>query len=319
MKTISQLSIELLKYKSVLIFCHTKPDGDTLGSAVGLKYGLQQKKIYCDIVCDGIIPAKYGVIINTKEIIKPEQVAKKYDAHVAVDIAAEHLFGNAWGIYESCNNRYSIDHHSSNSRYTSDLYLDKAPAATVLVYRLLKEMNVEFDKNIAEPLLLGIVTDTANFMHESTNSECLAVASELMDYGVDLSKISSEVLKNQTKERAMLYAQVMSRMRFYLDNKLAIITIRKSDLHNYSLSEDSTEGFVDFPLTISNVEVAVSLLQSKDELFRVSIRTKGKVNANEVASEFGGGGHFFASGCVISGLYEEVIEKIVRAVDINLY
>ena len=108
-------------------------------------------------------------------------------------------------------------------------------------------------------------------------------------------------------------------MRFYLQNKLALITIKADDLQSRGLTEDCTEGFVDYPLTIAGVEVSVSLLQTRNNLYRVSFRSRGNVDVNVIAGEFGGGGHRFASGCVVSGMYEEVVEKVVRAVDINIY
>ena len=166
---------------------------------------------------------------------------------------------------------------------------------------------------------MGIVTDTGNFMHNCTNAECMKTAGKLMEYGADLQKITCQVFKNQSKGRSDLYLSVMQKSRFYLDGKLVIIAVHKNDLKTFGVNESETEGFVDYPLTISGVEVSVSVLEFKNELYRVSFRSKGKVNVNSVANEFDGGGHLFASGCVIAGLYEEVIEKIIRAVDINIY
>lgn len=319
MKTLKELSSEILGFRSILLFCHIRPDGDTLGSAVALCLALRQKGIKCDIICDGKILPKYCLNDTFLGILPVETQLERYDAHISVDIPGEHLFGRAWGIYSAGEKVYAIDHHLSNSRYTKNLWLEQLPANALLIYKLLIEMKVDFSKEIAESLLLGIITDTGNFMHNSTSAECLIVAGELLKYGANMQKIVDKVFKSQTKERSQLYLSVMSKMRFLLDSKLAIITISKQDLSKYGLEEDATEGFVDYPLTIEPVEVAVSLLEFKNELYRVSFRSRGKVNVNEVASEFGGGGHTMASGCVISGPYEEVIEKITRAVDINIY
>ena len=319
MKTLKQLSTEFLTLKSALIFCHIRPDGDTLGSAVALALALRQKGIKCSIMCEGIIPERLAINSTFNEILGVENFSGKYDAHISVDIASEHLFGRAWGIYESAEKKYAIDHHTSNSRFTSNLYLESAPATAIIVYKLLEEMQIHFTKEICESLLMGIVTDTGNFMHNYTNAECMKTAGKLMEYGADLQKITCQVFKNQSKGRSDLYLSVMQKSRFYLDGKLVIIAVHKNDLKTFGVTESETEGFVDYPLTISGVEVAVSVLEFKNELYRVSFRSKGKVNVNSVANEFGGGGHLFASGCVIAGLYEEVIEKIIRAVDINIY
>lgn len=319
MKTLKEISNEILALKSAYVFCHVRPDGDTVGSAVALALALRQKGIECDVVCDGDVPQKISSVIDTSYFLKPIQVKTAREGHIAVDVASEHLLGHSWGIYTASSKCFCIDHHPSNSRFTQSLYLEALPANTLIIYNLLKLMNVEISAQIAEGVLLGIITDTANFMHNSTTSMSLNVASEMINCGADMQKITNAIFKSQTKERSQLYIDVLKGMRFYLENKLAILTVKMDDLQKYGLGEDSTEGFVDYPLTILGVEVAVSLLQTKQNLYRVSIRTREKVNANQIASEFGGGGHRFASGCVISGMYEEVIEKLVRAVDVNIY
>lgn len=319
MKTLKEIANEILALKSAYVFCHVRPDGDTVGSAVALTLALRQKGIECDVVCDGNLPEKITSVLNTSFFLKPTEVKNAREGHIAVDVASEHLLGHAWGIYTASSKCFCIDHHPSNSRFTSLLYLDPLPANTLIIYSLLKLMNVEFSVCMAEAILFGILTDTGNFMHNSTNAIALNVASDMLNCGASLQKLTNAIFKSQSKERSKLYIEVLNRMRFYLDNKLAIITVKMEDLQKYGLTEDCTEGFVDYPLTIAGVEVAVSLLQTKTNLYRVSIRTRERVNANAIADEFGGGGHRFASGCVISGMYEEVIEKIVRAVDINIY
>ena len=319
MKTLEQIANEIALLKSALIFCHVRPDGDTLGSGVALYLGLKQKGIDCKLVCDGEIADKYRFMPSTSEVLRPEEVKFSAEGHIAVDIPGEHMLGHCWGIYTASQKTFCIDHHPSNSRFTKNLYLETKPANTINIYHVLEAMNVSITRDIAEAILLGIITDTGVFMHNSTSGEALTIAGKMVGLGADFHKIIFNVFKNQSRERSQLYIEVMNKMRFYLDNRLAIITIKKDQLATYQLNEEATEGFVDYPLTISGVKVSVSLLQTKNELYRVSFRSNGEVNVNNVASEFGGGGHVFASGCVVAGVYEEVIEKIIRAVDINLY
>ncbi len=319
MKTANNIAQELLAQKSVLIFCHTRPDGDTLGSAMALCYAFAKKQIECDIVCDGIISEKYHFLSLSKKILRPEEVSKKYQAHVAVDVATENLLGTSWGIFTSSEKTYVIDHHTSNERFAKVNFVIDAPATAMIVYEIIKNMSVDFDQEIASSILLGIITDTALFLNNNVNEECFNLSAKMLSFGANIDKIVTSLYKNQSKARAQLYAEVIGRIRFCLQDKLAIVATTLSDLNKYSLQSDETEGFVDFPLSISGVEVAVSILQTKNELYRVSFRSKGKVNVNSVAQEFGGGGHKFASGCVVKGVFEEVVEKIIRAVDINLY
>lgn len=122
----------------------------------------------------------------------------------------------------------------------------------------------------------------------------------------------------QPKERALLYAKVMGGMRFALSDKLAFIITTQDDLQKFAADKSLTEGFVDFPLTIDGVEVSISLMEVKKRQYKISMRSKGTVNVNAVASTFGGGGHVLASGCMIFGELEEVIERLTDAVNRNL-
>lgn len=316
-KSLQTIAAELTLCESALIFCHVRPDGDTLGSAMALCLGLRQLGKRCNVVCDGIIPEKYNYEPFFKEVLKPEEVSGTYSCHVAVDVASENMLGNAYGIFTSCKNTVCIDHHVSNTRYAKEYFVRDCAANCFNVAALLKEAGVKFDKAIAEALLLGLITDTGNFAHSNTDCEALTLAGELVGAGADIHKINYYMFKNQKKSRAKLFAEVMQKMRFFCDDKIAVITIFQADLQRCGAGNDVTEGFVDFPLSVEGVEVACSLLETKNEHFKVSLRSKGNVNVNAVASDFGGGGHILASGCVISGPYEEVLEKLVRAIKVN--
>ena len=319
MKTLKEITNEILSLKSAYVFCHVRPDGDTVGSAVALTLALKQKGIICDIVCDGELPEKLKVLVDGSLFLTPQEVKTARDGHIAVDIAGEHLLGHSWGVYTASTKCFCIDHHPSNSRFSNLLYLEARPSTTLIIHEMIKLMQADFTAQIAEAILLGIITDTGNFMHDCTNSMALQVASEMINCGASMQKVINAIYKTQSKERSQLYIEVLGKMRFYLQNKLALITIKADDLQSRGLTEDCTEGFVDYPLTIAGVEVSVSLLQTRNNLYRVSFRSRGNVDVNVIAGEFGGGGHRFASGCVVSGMYEEVVEKVVRAVDINIY
>lgn len=301
---------------SVLIFCHIHPDGDTVGSACALYYALKKLNKNCNIVCDGLIPSSFCELFKDVTFLRPEQITAKCDTAVAVDVSTDRLLGSAWGIYNLCDLKICVDHHMSNSRYTDNCYVENLSAATIVVSKLIKELNVEFDKNIAEAVLLGIITDTGCFAH--TCSSALSVASDMMQKGADYEKIVYNGYFKMPKNKSDLFLQTQSKMRFYLNNELAIITVTRAELKELGLTNEQTAGFVDYPLNISGVKVAVSLLEDRKDLYKISFRSRGEIDSNMIASEFGGGGHIRAAGAVISGPYEEVIEKIVRAVYINM-
>lgn len=316
--TINEIAVELKKYKKVLIFCHNRPDGDTLGSAFALKYALEQLDVKkADIVCAQQVPEKYLPLGFIGKVYLPQEITSKYDCHISVDCASEMMLGDSYALYVKNQITLNVDHHVSNERYAKFNYVEDKASCCEIIYRLVNCFESELNENVVNSLLLGVVTDTGNFMHNNVTKSTLQTASELVEKGAVLNKISYAMFKNQKIERAKLYAYVINGMRFFENGKIAIISVFKSDFEKFSATQDMTEGFIDFPLSIEGVEVAVSIMETKDKAFKISLRSKGKINVNEVASSFGGGGHVLASGCLIHGFYEDVKDKIIRAISIN--
>ncbi len=316
MKTLEFLAGKIRKAKSVLIFCHVRPDGDTIGSAFALKYGLESLGIKGDVVCDSDYPSKLMFLPYASEVYKPEKVNKTYDLHIAVDVASENLLGGSWSVFRSNKNVMCIDHHLSNERYVEDYYVDTTASASMIVYKLLKILPVDIDVRMATGVLLGIVTDTHCFTNPNTDAETLKIASETLALGADYNKIVYETRKVDMA-RAKLLGEMVQKAHTYFGGRLFIMVTTQEMLAKYGLKSDANEGFVEHPLLIAGVVASVSLLEDRRDFYRVSFRSRGAIDVNKVAREFGGGGHINASGCVIRGSYEEVIERILRAFDIN--
>ncbi len=318
MTMLKDVAVELKKHAKILIFCHNRPDGDTLGSAFGLKHALEQLlgKV-ADVVCAQPVPEKYFSLDYIGKTYLPSEITQSYDCHISVDCASETVFGDSFALYQKCPITLNVDHHVSNERYAKLNYVENRASCCEIIYGLVNYFGRDLTEDISNSLLLGVVTDTGNFMHNNVTKDTLQLASELVGKGANLNKISYAMFKNQKIERAKLYAHTIEKTRFFEDGKIAIISIFKSDFEKFSATQDMTEGFIDFPLSIEGVEVAVSIMEAKENSYKISLRSKGKINVNEIASFFGGGGHVLASGCMISGFYEDVKDKLIRAISIN--
>ncbi len=304
---------KLKQLKSVLIFSHNRPDGDTIGSAIALYLAFKKLGVTASLCCESQIPQKYDYLPEVKLYEKSAKYAEKvddFDAVVAVDCASEVMFSDAYRVYSKGKVKFNIDHHISNSRYADYNYVEETSATTEIMLSIIKGMGVEIDANIADCLLLGIVTDTGNFAHSNVSNVTLENASVLLKAGGNLNKTVREMFKNQSRERAELYAKTISKIRYELDGKLAFIVISRKDIVNAGGDDSITEGFIDFPLSIKGVEVAISLLETGDKRYKISFRSKGVVNVNEIASIYGGGGHILASGAVMNGYLEDIIDKL---------
>ena len=203
-----------------------------------------------------------------------------------------------------------IDHHISNSRYASKNYVENTGACCEILYEFIKLLNVTINADIATSLMTGIVTDTGNFSHSNVTNNTMKIAYELFSIGASLHVITKNVFNTQSKERAKLYAKVISNMRYLLNGKMTVLVITLNDIKEANGDVSMTEGFIDFALSIDTCEVAVSILQINDKSYKISFRSKGKVNVNEVASLYGGGGHILASGAMMNGYLEDIIDKL---------
>ncbi len=311
MQSLREIASVIGGMKSAVIFTHTRPDGDTIGSGLALYYALKKLNIPCEICNDSEIPEKYrfmpGAALFQKTPTLPFPAG-----YIAVDSAEPKRLGLLEGVFSRAGKRVTvnIDHHVSNSQYAQYNYVRECAANCRNVAELLSLLGVKPDKEIADALMLGLVTDSGNFSHGDVDGDIFRTAGELMDAGADVNTITYEAFRRQSKARAALYADTMSGLRYLLDDRFAVIVVRKAELEKYGVDQSATEGFVDFPLSVEGVEVAAALLEVKFRQYKISLRSKGWVNVNAVAAVYGGGGHILASGCMLFGEEEEVIDKL---------
>lgn len=311
MITLKEFSEKLFKEKSVALFCHVRPDGDTIGSALALKMGLNKAGIEADVFCDEDISPKFGYIKGVNEIKK--ELSKEYTAFLAVDCADITRAGSFAPRFAAHKNTFVLDHHTSNNRYAKTNFVSETAANAENVFILLKEAGIEIDTDMANSLATGIVTDTGNFKHKNLTSQTLKIAAELVDCGADLNNIVYRNFTCQSKERAKLFGITMSKIRYELGGKLGIAFISLKDVAEARAKQDETEGFIDFIMGIESVEVGICILETEKEKYKISFRSKS-ADVNAVAGTFGGGGHVLASGCRLQGNIEEVIDRLSFAV-----
>lgn len=294
-----------------MIFTHTRPDGDTVGSGLALYYALRRLGADCELCNDCDIPEKFRFLPGAK-LFRKSPTMTDAEAYIAVDSAEPKRLGMLESVFSRAGRKVTvnIDHHISNTRYAKYNFVRPCAANCRNMAELLTLMGVQADKEIADALMLGLVTDSGNFSHNDVDGELFRTAGALADAGADVDTITYHTFRRQSKARAKLHAATMSAIRYLLDDRLAVIVVRRSVLESYGVDQNATEGFVDFPLSVDGVEVAVSLLEVKFRQYKVSLRSKGRVNVNEVAAVYGGGGHILASGCMLFGEEEEVIDRL---------
>lgn len=314
MITVKELTEKLLKEKSVAIFCHARPDGDTIGSACALKKALSGKGISATVFCSDPVPQKYLFLEEPRRIIKDYSGDfSEFSALLASDNAEITRLGDFATAFTKHKNTYSVDHHISNTRYAKiNLVLDKASNAEN-VFSIIKEMKADVTPEIANLLAMGVMTDTGGFRHKNVTAETFFTAGELVKFGADMNTIYYETFTRQSKERAELFGKTMSKIRYFYGGRAAVATVRLKDLANTGALQEETEGFIDFVMGISGVEIGACVMETDSNKFKISLRSKG-ADVNAVAAIFGGGGHKLASGCKITGDYEDAVDRLVVAI-----
>ncbi len=317
MISLSELANKITREKNVALFCHIRPDGDSLGSALALKLALKSLGAKVDVFCNDCPPLRFSFLNEVSTVKSDFSLSESYTALIAIDCAEINRLGEFAKAFEAFKNTYSIDHHISNTRYAKYNFVVDNASNCENVYDLITEMGVSITQDIANLLATGIVTDTGNFKHDNVTPKTFAVASKLKEAGADFNKIVYHNFTKQSKSRAKLHGLVMSKIRYFLQDRFAVISVMQSDIALAGATPDETEGFIDFVMGIDCVEVGASVMEIAKNKFKISFRSKS-TDVNAVAGAFGGGGHIQASGCQIQGEYEEVIDKIQFAVSREL-
>ncbi|MDE6442201.1 MAG: bifunctional oligoribonuclease/PAP phosphatase NrnA [Clostridia bacterium] len=316
---LSEIVEQLHKAQNIAVFCHARPDGDALGAGLALYTALKNAGKCVVMCCEDLPPDKFSFMPSMTNVRRGLPSKTEYDTFISVDCADISRMGVfADAFFKFSGTTINIDHHISNKGFAKYNYVYECTASCELLTEILLAAGFEITAEIANLLMLGLITDSGNFTHRDVSEKTFNIASKLRAYGADVTAINYNMFSRQTKTRALLYASVINKLRFALDDKLTFIIIKQEDLEKFGADKSLTEGFVDFPLSIDGVEVSVSMLEVKRRQYKISFRSKSAVNVNAVASTFGGGGHILASGCMLFGELEEVIEKITYAVYQNL-
>ncbi|MDO8461531.1 MAG: bifunctional oligoribonuclease/PAP phosphatase NrnA [Deltaproteobacteria bacterium] len=304
------------KNHNFIVTSHANPDGDALGSMLALGAGLKflgkKVKIYSR---DGV-PKTLAFLPNTNLVSRDLTVDEPFDAGFIVDCAEKERVGDIFRDSRGIKKLIVVDHHLKSGRCGDINLIDaKAPSTGELVYRLLKKLKVPISKEIAVPIYCTLVTDTGGFRYSNTNSKTLKTASELVRLGAEPWFVSKNVDENYSASRFKVLGKVLETMTLSPEGHLAYGLLTRKMLSEAGAAVEDAEGFINFFRSIGTVEVAVQFREESDNLYKVSFRSKDRVDVAAVANQFGGGGHARASGCTLKGSLQEVQSKILKAVE----
>jgi len=314
-KIIDRILEGLRESGSICVVGHIRPDGDCVGSQLGLTQALRNegKKVLC--WNEDPLPQKYEFLDRDHLFQKPKK-GMKFDCVVATDAASFERLGTVGQCITDRKLFINIDHHESNTRYADVNWVSaREPSSGELIFRLLQAAKWPITKPIADCLFTAVSTDTGSFQYPSTRPGTYHVAGELVRRGADLAKICDEVYQSYPLSRVRLLRHVYSRFRLTHQNQIAWFWLKKADFARTGAESSDSEGLIDHIRAIAPVVVACVFEEIDDNMTRISLRSKSdKVNVNEIAAQFGGGGHPAAAGARIAGKPISVQRRVIGAI-----
>ena len=310
--------VELIETKHKFgITTHIKPDGDGVGSSLGLCWLLRSLGKEAEVIVCGDVPVAYRSLPGADEIRDVVAIDGKYDAVFVIECSDLMRPGIAGLDLEFTVN---IDHHATSGHFGTINWIDStASAVGEMIYNLCKAIGGKITKDIAECVYMALVTDTGSFHFSNTSDRTLKVASELIKAGAKPAKISEAVYNNYPWSRIELMRQVLDTVR--RDESGRIATMRQTlamELTAETVDGDNN-GFVNIPLAAREVVAVVYMREVAKDKYRASLRSKGDINVAKVAEKFGGGGHRNASGLAIDGDWDQaeklIVDALLTAVD----
>lgn len=304
--------------RRVLCVVHAWPDGDALGSSLALALALAERGADVTLFCSTPVPENLRFLPGVDRIVGEVPAGATFDATTVCDVGSSKRIGPGLPERSRLGVWLNLDHHLTSDDFGDLNYVDADAASVgVLVHRILSAMGHPISPPVATALYASVLTDTGSFRYSSTNPEALRVASELVAAGASPWDVSSAIYEQHPVERLRLLREVLGTLYLSDDGRFASITITRDMAERTKADESLTDGFINFARSIRGVEVACQFGEpapGTDEPWRLSFRSRGKVNVARIAERWGGGGHHNAAGAQVAGTLEQVQGEVARAV-----
>ena len=304
--------VELIENKSrFAITTHIKPDGDGVGSSLGLCWLLKSLGKDAEVIVHGEVPPAYRSLPGADAIRDIKSIDGVYDAVFVIecsDVTRPGITGleNEFTV--------NIDHHATSEHFGSINWIDStASAVGEMIYNLCKAIGGRITKDIAECVYMALVTDTGSFHFPNTSDRTLKVASELIKAGAKPAKIGEAVYNNYPWSRIELMRQVLDTVKRDKTGQIASLRQTLAMKQLAGAIDGDNNGFVNIPLAARDVLAVVYMREVGPDQYRASLRSKGDINVAKVAEKFGGGGHKNAAGLSIEGDWDQKESEIVAA------
>ena len=304
---------------SVLLFCHVSPDGDTLGSALALQIRLSRMGKSAWVMLDGAVPSNLSFLPGADSVLKPGDPVPACALALCVDVSSRDRLGGCEPVFASFEHTALVDHHGTNEGFAAFNCIDEAaPATALVVFRLFQRMNLPVSRKEAVCLYTALATDTGNFIYESTNAECFAMMSTLLEAGLPLAQYSRLLFRQKEEAFVRVLAEALPSLRVTHGGKIAGLCLSQAQMRRAGANSGHTDGVVDYAIDIKGVCLAYFAKEQEDGRVKVSLRALDPYAVDGIAARFGGGGHRLAAGLTLDVPLEQAPQVIESALETAL-
>jgi phosphoesterase RecJ-like protein len=300
----ARIADEIRKRQRFVLSSHVRPDGDAIGSQLAMAYALWQMGKDVRLVNRDAPPGPLRVFPGASRIEVADHIDDPGDAVIVMecgDLSRTGVEGFERGFV------INIDHHLGNTGYGAVNWFDAGAAACgEMVFDLLRELGVELTLEIATHVYVAILTDTGSFHYSSISPRTFDICRQCVEAGIDPPTIAGAIFDSNNLGRLKLFGAVLSKMELDTSGRVATIYVDQKLAAECGGTYEDTEGIVNLPLTVKEIEAVAFFKEAGPDDWRISMRSKGEVDVNAIAKEFGGGGHKNASGCSATGRFEDL-------------
>lgn len=297
-----------------VVTCHLSPDGDAVGSMLAAVHLLRANGRDALAFHSELVPGPYRFLAGADAIASDPAAVGPFDTLVVVDVGERDRIPEVLPPAADTAKVVVIDHHQHHGDYGDAVWRRKASAVGEMIVELARHLGWVITPELAECAYTAILTDTGSFRYSSTTAACLETAAFLVSLGVQPWKVASNVYESWPSSRLLLLGDVLGTLEVSCEGRFASLVVSRDMLDDRQASIDMTEGFVNEGRRIEGVEVSALFREQSSTCYRLSFRSRGRVDVATIANALGGGGHRNASGAMAQGSLAEIRDRVTRLV-----
>lgn len=316
MNNLEDIARQLMQYDEFVLLGHAIPDGDCIGSMLGLQLALHSLGKRAEMILADSVPPIYHYLPNWESIKPPAALERRRAAAVYLDCSDQcRVDSEVRDALQQAAVTINIDHHQGNSLFGDYNYVNPQAAATAeIIFELLGIMPVQITADVADCLLAGIIMDTGSFLNSNTTSTTMRIAARLLELGASVEKARNHLFESKPLQEVLVLKQALQHLSLSPDGRVAWMCLSYEEAQRAGVLDYHPEGIINYTRMIAGVEVGMLFREVGPGEIKVGFRSRGSIDVASLAREFGGGGHRLAAGASFDGSLDAVQARVLARV-----